>query len=98
GLFSRKTFNCIFNELDQNTSDRRWNGFLIANEKMKWSPINKEEVAAFFAHVHRQTTGLKFLAFNCYETRTCNYTQKHPWCNDYVQPMVGKQYYGRGWI
>ncbi|CAF1444130.1 unnamed protein product, partial [Didymodactylos carnosus] len=98
GLFSRKTFDYIFNELDKNTSDRRWNAFLIVNEKMKWKPINKEDVATFFAHVHRQKTGLKFLALKCDETRTCNYTQKHPWCNDYVQPMVGRQYYGRGWI
>ncbi|CAF1119890.1 unnamed protein product [Didymodactylos carnosus] len=96
-VFDENVFKCIFSELDSATLTKRFDGLKTAASKMKWTPADdKQEIAAFLAHVSHETDGLKTYIEYCKSQGTCDNYQKSPGCS--VQAKPGKQYFGRGWL
>jgi len=87
-------FNCIFNGIDGGKQSRYWGVFQRARQGAL-ANANTNTMAVFLAHVFHETDGLKTMVEYCSQTGTCSNYQES-WCG--VQPVPGRQYYGRGWF
>ncbi|CAF3556823.1 unnamed protein product [Rotaria sp. Silwood1] len=96
-LITREQFDCIFDQLDPATRDKRWQGYQEALTMTPFQPQNQNEVMIFFSHVSHETDGLKTYEEYCGQSGACADDYQGSWCPP-VQGEPGKQYYGRGWF
>ncbi|CAF4029676.1 unnamed protein product [Rotaria sordida] len=94
---TRERFDCIYDQLDPATRDKRWQGYQEALTMMPFEAQNQNEVMMFFAHVSHETDGLKTYEEYCGQSGACANDYQGSWCPP-VQAEPGKQYYGRGWF
>ncbi|CAM2725928.1 unnamed protein product [Rotaria socialis] len=109
---TREQFDCIFDNLDPATRDKRWKdydtaicisfyagaiGFQEALTMMPFETQSQNEVMMFFAHVSHETDGLQTYEEYCGQSGQCANNYQDSWCPP-VEAEPGKTYYGRGWF
>ncbi|CAF3913873.1 unnamed protein product [Rotaria sp. Silwood2] len=94
---TREQFDCIFDQLDPATREKRWQGYQDALTMVPFQAQNQNEVMMFFAHVSHETDGLKTYEEYCGQSGACANNYQDSWCPP-IQAESDKQYYGRGWF
>ncbi|CAF0773200.1 unnamed protein product [Adineta ricciae] len=94
---TRERFDCIFDQIDPATREKRWQGLQEALNMVPFRAENRDEVIMFLAHVSHETDGLKTNEEYCGQSGACADDYQESWCPP-IQPEPGKKYYGRGWF